>query len=142
MHQATVERTLVRVIKACLCLAVAAPLLLSADYFFPAIFPKAVYFRLLIEVALVAYVALAIMNHGYRPRYHAVYAALAVFAALVLLASLAGENFSYSFWGNYERMDGIFSWLHFWVLIVMAASVFKTKKPSERLKQRQFELSL
>ncbi|MBI1961189.1 MAG: O-antigen ligase family protein, partial [Parcubacteria group bacterium] len=128
MHQATIERVLARIIKACLCLAVLAPLLLSADYFFPAIFPKAVYFRLLIEVALVAYVALAIMNHGYRPRYHAVYAALAMFAALVLLTSLSGENFGYSFWGNYERMDGIFSWLHYWAAIVIAPSVLRSRR--------------
>ncbi|MEK7189064.1 MAG: O-antigen ligase family protein [Patescibacteria group bacterium] len=109
-------------------LSVAAPLLLSADYFFPAIFPKAVYFRLLIEVAVVAYVPLAMLNREYRPRYHVVYAALFVFAALVLLTSLAGENFSYSFWGNYERMDGIFSWLHYWAAIVVAASVLKERR--------------
>lgn len=117
-----------RIIKACLCLAVLAPLLLSADYFFPAIFPKAVYFRLLIEVAVVAYVALAILSPAFRPRYHVAYAALVVFAALVLLTSLAGENFSYSFWGNYERMDGIFSWLHYWAVIVIAPSVLRSRR--------------
>ena len=128
MHHQQIEKFLSRIIKACLCLAVLAPLLLSADYFFPAIFPKAVYFRLLIEVALVAYVALVIMKKEYRPRYHIVYAALVVFAALVLLTSLAGENFSYSFWGNYERMDGIFSWLHYWAVIVIAPSVLRSRR--------------
>ncbi len=107
---------------------VASPLLLSADYFFPAIFPKAIFARLLIEIAVVAYVPLVIMAREFRPRYHVAYAALFVFAALVLLTSLTGENFSYSFWGNYERMDGIFSWLHYWAAIVVAASVLKERR--------------
>lgn len=128
MQQHTIERALAWVIKACLYLAVLAPLLLSADYFFPAIFPKAVYFRLLIEVAVAAYVPLAILSPQFRPRYHVVYAALFVFAALVILTSLTGENFSYSFWGNYERMDGIFSWLHYWAAIVIAASVLRERR--------------
>lgn len=128
MQQCHIERTLVWIIKGSLYLAVLAPLLLSADYFFPAIFPKAVYFRLLIEVALVAYVSLAIMAPQYRPSYHVGYAALFVFALLVLLTSLAGENFGYSFWGNYERMDGIFSWLHYWAAIVIAASVLRERR--------------
>src|SRR3989344_4815903 len=125
MHQSALETIFVRIIKACLYLFVLAPLLLSADYFFPAIFPKAVYFRLLIEIALVAYVPLAIMASRFGPRYHLAHAALAAF---VLLTSLAGENFGYSFWGNYERMDGVFSWLHYWAAIVVAASVLKEKR--------------
>ncbi|OJI06302.1 hypothetical protein BK004_04010 [bacterium CG10_46_32] len=128
MHQVAIEKFFVWVIKACLGLAVFAPLLLAADYFFPAIFPKAIYFRILIEVAVVAYVPLAILAPHFRPRYHSVYMALAIFVALVLLTSLAGENFSYSFWGNYERMDGIFSWLHYWVAIVIAASVLRSRR--------------
>jgi O-antigen ligase/tetratricopeptide (TPR) repeat protein len=128
MHIQRIEKILVWIIKICLFMMVFAPLLLSADYFFPAIFPKAIYIRLLIEIALVAYVPLAIMSPKFRPQYHIVYASLAIFGILVLITSITGENFSYSFWGNYERMDGLFSWLHYWAIIVIAASSLRTKK--------------
>ncbi len=123
-----VEKILLWTAKGSIYAALLAPLLLSADYFFPAIFPKAVYIRLLVEVALIAYIPLAWAVPKYRPQKHIIYLALAAFAAVVLASSLAGVNFSFSFWGNYERMDGIFSWLHFWLLIVVAGSIF-TEKP-------------
>jgi tetratricopeptide (TPR) repeat protein/O-antigen ligase len=128
MQHEHIEKIFVRIIKGCLYLMVFAPLLLSADYFFPAIFPKAIYIRILIEVAIVAYVPLAIVSKKFRPRYHLVYVLLALFGILVLLTSITGENFSYSFWGNYERMDGVFSWLHYWAIILVSASVLRTKK--------------
>lgn len=128
MQQQSIERLFVRIIKTCLYLMVFAPLLLSAEYFFPAIFPKAIYIRSLIEVAIVVYIPLAIMAPRFRPQYHLVYALLALFGVIVLLTSITGENFSYSFWGNYERMDGVFSWLHYWAMIVIAASVLREKR--------------
>ena len=112
----------------CLYLVVFAPLLLCADFFFPAIFPKAIYIRLLTEIALVAYIPLAILEPKYRPKFNIIYIAIAIFALIVLITSILGENFTYSMWGNYERMDGIFSWAHYWVLIVIATSVLKEKK--------------
>jgi len=112
----------------CLYLVVFAPMIISAAYFFPAIFPKATYIFILTEIALVAYVPLLMLTDHYRPRYHLVYGSLAVFILVVLITSFAGINSHYSVWGNYERMDGIFAWAHYWVLIVIAASVLKEKR--------------
>lgn len=128
MPRQNAEKILLAIVKVCLYLTVFAPLILSAKFFFPAIFPKAVYIRLLIEIALVAYVPLAIMVPRYRPRYNRVLGSLAIFALVVVAAAIFGENFRYSLWGNYERMDGIFSWAHYWVMIVIAASILKEKR--------------
>ncbi|PJC40310.1 MAG: hypothetical protein CO042_04455, partial [Parcubacteria group bacterium CG_4_9_14_0_2_um_filter_41_8] len=105
-----------------------APLLLCANYFFPAIFPKAIYIRILIEISLAAYIPLAVLSPQFRPKYNLIYASITIFAVIVLFTSIIGENFSYSFWGNYERMDGVFSWMHYWAAIVVASSVIKEKK--------------
>ena len=129
----TLEKILLGVVKGSIYAMLLSPLLLSADYFFPAIFPKAVYIRLLVEIALVAYIPLAWAVPKYRPQPHIIYLVLAIFAAVVFISSLSGVNFSFSFWGNYERMDGIFSWLHFWLLLVMAASVFQEKRDWQKL---------
>lgn len=128
MNHERIEHALLWIIKISLYLLMFAPLLLSANYFFPAIVPKAIYIRLLIELALVAYLPLVVISPRFRPGYHIIWVALAIFAAAVLVSAIAGENFAFSFWGNYERMDGIFSWLHYWALVVIAGSVLKTKK--------------
>ena len=91
------------------------------------------FIRLLVEAALIAYLPLSWLAPKYRPRYHLIFLTLIVFAGVVFLTSLAGINFNYSFWGNYERMDGIFSWLHFWLLIVIASSVFREKREWQKL---------
>jgi len=128
MQNKNIQIILRYIVMFCLYAIVFAPLLLCADFFFPAIFPKAIYIRLLTEIALVAYVPLAILEPKYRPKFNIIYIAIAIFALIVLITSILGENFTYSMWGNYERMDGIFSWAHYWVLIVIAASVLQLKR--------------
>ncbi|PIP67042.1 MAG: hypothetical protein COW93_02350 [Parcubacteria group bacterium CG22_combo_CG10-13_8_21_14_all_41_9] len=128
MNNQHIERIFIWIIKACFCLMMFAPLLLCANYFFPAIFPKAIYIRILIEISLAAYIPLAVLSPQFRPKYNLIYASITIFAVIVLFTSIIGENFSYSFWGNYERMDGVFSWMHYWAAIVVASSVIKEKK--------------
>jgi O-antigen ligase/tetratricopeptide (TPR) repeat protein len=128
MQNQQIEKILRYIIVICLYLVVFAPLILHANYFFPAIFPKAVYIRILVEIMLIAYIPLAILSPKFRPRFNLIYVSILVFALVVIITSIFGENFSYSMWGNYERMDGIFSWSHYWILIVIAASVLTEKK--------------
>lgn len=133
MHFNQIEQWLLRVVKACLYLVVFAPILITSVFFFPAIFTKVVYVRLLMEIALIAYVPLAIMSPQYRPTKNVVTLLVGLFAALVVITSLTGINFNFSMWGNYERMDGIFSWAHYWALFFIAASVLKTKREWQKL---------
>ncbi len=127
MQQSTLENIFRYIILGCLYLVVWAPILMSAQFFFPAIVPKAVYMFFLIEIALVAFIPLCILSKNYRPYAHIIYSTLIIFGVVVFITSLTGINFHYSFWGNYERMDGIYTWLHLWILIVIAASVLRTK---------------
>lgn len=133
MTNQKIETILVWIVKISVYLTTLAPLILSAAFFFPAIFPKAVFIRLLVELALMAYLPLIFLAPRYRPRYNIIYGALGLFVLLTFITAAHGVNWQYSFWGNYERMDGIFSWLHFWGLLVMAASVFKTKREWQTL---------
>jgi len=128
MEYKKIEKYLIWVVKASLYVVVFAPVIIASQYFFPVIFPKAVFIRLLVELMFVAYIPLIIIAPQYRPKYSIIYVTLIVFAIIVFITSLTGVNFSYSFWGNYERMDGVFSWMHYWALLVIAASVLKQKK--------------
>ena len=122
-----------RLIKVCFYALLFAPVILSASFFFPAIFPKTVYLRLLIELALVFYVPLALADKRFRPQSHIIYWSIVIFALAVFAASFFGVNWHYSFLGNYERMDGIFSWLHYWILVVMMSCVLRVKADWRKL---------
>ena len=128
MQNQKIEKILQYIIIICLYLVVFAPILLCADFFFPAIFPKAIYIRVLVQIMVIVYIPLAILSKKFRPRFNIIYLSILIFALVVIITSIFGENFSYSMWGNYERMGGIFSWAHYWVLIVISASVLKEKK--------------
>ena len=128
MTQDKIEKILLWATRISFYALVFAPLIFWTQYFFPFIFPKIVYARILIEFALVCYIVLAIKNSQFRPKLNFVYISLIVFALAVFITAIFGINFNYSFWGNYERMDGIFSWLHYWLAVVAAVGVFRTKK--------------
>lgn len=128
MRNPKAEKILLGTIKACLYLIMFTPLLFSASFFFPMIFLKAYYARLIIEIVIVAYIPLAVMSPRFRPRANIVSWLVLAFAVWVFVTAIAGVDFNFSFWGNYERMDGIFSWLHYWLLFLIAASVIKTQR--------------
>ncbi len=125
---ATSENLLLSGIKVCICLALFAPLLFSSLFFFPFIFPKVILVRLLVEIALVFYIPLAVFFPKYRPKKNILSISILIFTVLVVITSITGINFNFSMWGNYERMDGIFSWAHYWVLFLISSSAIKTKK--------------
>ncbi len=133
MHESQLQKISLSIIKVCFYALLFAPLILSASFFFPAIFPKTVYLRLLIELAFIFYLPLVLADKRFRPQGHIIYWSVAVFAVMVFITALAGINWHYSFWGNYERMDGIFSWLHYWVLILMMSCVLRAKADWRKL---------
>jgi len=133
MHINQIEKILLYIVKTALYAMLVAPFLISAMFFFPAIFTKVVYVRILAEAALIAYVPLAIIAPRYRPRKNIVSLFVAAFIVIVLITSATGVNFNFSMWGNYERTDGIFSWAHYWLVFFIAASIFKTKKEWQKL---------
>jgi len=133
MHINRVEKILYTVVKTALYATLIAPLLITSMFFFPAIFTKVVYVRLLVEIALLAYIPLAVIAPQYRPRKNIVSLFVVLFILIVIITSVTGVNFQFSMWGNYERTDGIFSWAHYWLMFFIAASVFKTKKEWQKL---------
>ncbi len=88
------------------------PLIVSSSMFFPFITGKAFAFRILTEIALAAWLGLAVLDASYRPKRSLVLIALGVFVLVVGLADAFGVNALRSFWSNYERMEGFITILH------------------------------
>ncbi len=103
------------------------PLYISASLFFPYITGKAFVFRAIIELSFFAWVWLAIFYKEYRPKFSAVTIAISVWLLVVSAATIFGVNPTRSFWSNFERMEGLITYLHLAAYFVVIGSVFKKK---------------
>lgn len=99
------------------------PLYVESSLFFPFIAGKGFAFRILVEIALGAYVLLALADKRYRPKWSwtlLIYGALVVW---MFVADLFAVNPHKAFWSNYERMDGFVTLIHTFLFFVIAGSV-------------------
>ena len=124
------EKPLANAIRVALALVLVAPLIVMADPLPSTIFPyvvgKAVYTRLLIELAFALWLVLVLWHPSYRlPRSRLLWV-LAIYVGVVLVASFMGVSVQRSLWSTYERMQGWVGLLHYAAFTVMLASVFRT----------------
>ena len=123
------ERTLLAVVRTSLVLALAAPFIVMGAWLPEALYPyivgKALYFRLVVEIAFAAWLLLIIRCSAYRPARSWLLLCLVVYLLVALLASFAGVSLTRSLWSNYERMQGWFSLAHYTLFALMLASVFR-----------------
>ncbi len=103
------------------------PLVIGDKLVFPFVTTKAYYFYIIIDILLVVY----LMILSQKPLYPQKNKYLLFFIVLILIGFLFdvfGVKFLNSFWGNYERMMGIYTALHFLVYLWLLLSVFNTKE--------------
>ncbi|MDO8231964.1 MAG: O-antigen ligase family protein [bacterium] len=93
------------------------PLIVANGYFFPFISGKAFFFRILVEIAVVAWAVLAALDAAYRPRFSWISAAAIGFVAWMFIADVSAINSAKAFWSNFERMEG-------WVLLIHLLGFF------------------
>lgn len=106
-----------------ICAALTAPLWVSKELLFPFVTTKAFFFRIIIEAALPFYVFLLIAEPTTRPSFkNPLTVAVIAFWIINLFSALAGVNQVKSFWGNFERMGGVFYLLHLTLLYFYIAA--------------------
>jgi len=102
------------------------PLVFVPVVIFPFVFSKLLVYQILIGLTFPAYLILAWVEPKYRPRFRPLYGAiLAYFVALALSVIFAVDP-QRAWWGNQERMNGLFTLLHFFLWLTMAVSLIKT----------------
>jgi O-antigen ligase len=109
-------------------LAVLIPLVIVPKSYFPYIIQKTLFFRIIIEFVVAAYLTLAVLNKEYRPKKSWILWSFLVFMLVMLITTFTSQSFSRSWWGNWERMFGTFFYLHFFAWFVALIGVFKKKK--------------
>jgi len=103
------------------------PFIITKSMFFPFIVGKNFAFRIIVEIIFASWVVFAWRDVRYRLQFSWIFAALAILIGVVTIADIFGEDFFRSFWSNYERMDGLVTLLHLFLLFIVAGSVMNTK---------------
>ena len=120
------EGSLVFSIRTAVFLVVLMPLVVTTSTFFPFIVGKAVFARIFIEIAFGLWLVLAYAFPQYRPRRSWLVLGFGMYLIVAILAGIAGVSFQRSLWSTYERMQGIFDLAHWFVLVMVVASVFRS----------------
>ena len=103
-------------------------LIVSSSMFFPFITGKNFAFRIIVEIALAAWVILALYEPRYRPRFSWIAAAGLSLLVVMFFANFFGEYAPKSFWSNFERMDGYVTLVHFYVYFLLVGTMLTTEK--------------
>lgn len=110
-----------------LLLALLTPLIFGKYLLFPFVVYRTYFFYILVDILF----AFFFMRYGKELKKivrEPLIALLLGFIAVKILTDLVNPFFSASFWGNYERMMGLLTWLHLGAYAVMLTTVFRTKE--------------
>lgn len=121
-------KTSYKILKVILYALLLTPLPVWSGFLFPFITSKVMYFRPLVELALIFYIPLAFKYPELRPRWNWLSSMVWVYLGVMIATSIVGLNFYKSFWGTVERGEGILTMLHFAAYFTMLSSVLKSRK--------------
>ncbi|MEK7149454.1 MAG: O-antigen ligase family protein [Patescibacteria group bacterium] len=118
-------------IKFFLFLTALTPLIISWSTIFPFILGKTLFFRTVIEIALILFLIYLFLNFKTFKHLNFLKSPLFIFLSLFFLSlavsAVFAENSYRAFWGDLERGEGLFGILHFFAFLIMAVSVFEKK---------------
>ncbi len=122
------EQSLLKGIKVGVFAILLTPLILGPFGLTLSAYPKAVFFRTLIEIIFVFYLLLVFLNSRYFPKISILFLVVSVFVGVLILTSLTGINFHRSFFGDPERAEGVILHIHLLVFLLIIISVFNKKE--------------
>lgn len=122
------EKTLRNIALGCVFAVPFVVLIISSGLFFPFITGKNFAFRILVEIAVGAWIPLALVYAHYRPRRSWVLGVFALFVLAIGVSDIFGVNPAKSIWSNFERMEGWVTLAHLFAYFVVATSILNTEK--------------
>ncbi len=128
MQSGTAKQTARWVALTALFLLPLTPLIVASSFFFPFITGKAFYLRILIEISVVAWVVLALLDKAYRPRFSWLGASVVAFVVWMFIADAFAPNAAKAFWSNFERMEGWVLLAHLLGLFFAASNILRVEK--------------
>ena len=104
------------------------PLVVSPETVFPYVVGKSLWFKGITYFICGLYLILITSNKSYLPDKNFLILIFSLFILIQALQALAGSSPVNSFWSNWERMEGIFDYFHWLLLIVVSSSVLRKEK--------------
>ena len=126
------EKYLVWIIKLSISGLLITPLLVSPQTIFPFVVGKALWFRSLVIIATTAFLILKIKYQKDKAYISPIIIIIIGFLIINLIASLIGNSFTISFWGTWERMEGIITIIYLILMIFVTSNIFNSLKNGKR----------
>lgn len=132
------EPRLYRVARLLLFATVLTPVILLPGFFFPYITTRAVFFRVIVELTLGIFL-FVVVRRQWRPQASRdpFFLALLAFVAINIIAAAFGVSPLRSMFGDYERMWGVWAWIHLLIFYVLLRTFMR---PADWM--RFFQLSV
>lgn len=99
-----------------------------SDLLFPYITSKQLSFNILTEFLLLIWAVFIWKFPAYRPKKSLITLGIVAFLVAILWSCFVSVDFNTSFWGDAERMLGVFHIIHFFFLYLVLISVFRSYK--------------
>ena len=129
LNQTPLERLLVRAIVVLSGFLLFVPLFIFSQSYFPFIVVKAALMRVVIELIVFLYVVLWLNDKKkWQPRFSWVGAILLFYIVIMTLSAIFGASPTRSFWSNWERMSGVFTFWHYGLWFMILTTVIKDTK--------------
>ncbi len=108
-------------------LILTAPLWVNNNFIFPYMHFKNIFFRVLVLGLLISLVWYILEKNKRSLKKNLIIYAWLVFIIVLSLAAILGVNTANSFWGNWERMDGVINIILLGVYLCLLSVIFRTK---------------
>jgi O-antigen ligase len=116
-----------------LALVLITPLIFGRELLYPFVVYRTYFFYILIDILF----ALFIWTQGFGwvkgLWKSSVVKLFSIFMGIKIISDLFGGFFWHSFWGDYERMMGLLTWLHLFAFFIMAIVVFDGHRDYKKL---------
>ena len=100
--------------------ALFVPLIVGSTFFFPYVVPRNLFFRAVVELGVAALVvALSFGGKSLDLRDEPIFWALAAFLAAITVSAIFSPARMHSFFGDFERMGGVWAWLHLFLFFLL-----------------------
>ena len=120
------QKIYLTILKSGIYLSFVSVFLVFKNLLFPFITSKQISFNILIEILFVLWFAFIIKYPEYRPKKSWISFGLIGFFTAMILSCFTTVDFNLSFWGDIERMLGIFHLLHFLAFYFIIITVMRT----------------
>jgi len=104
------------------------PLVVSPETVFPYVVGKSLWFRGIVYFISGFYLILLSANRSYIPNKSFLILIFSLFVLMQAISGIASRSPINSFWGNWERMEGVFDYVHWLALLVISSSVLRQEK--------------